>query len=220
MNKLNRQFKGLKQESAPRAEFKARLWVRIDAELPQGVKRHTWGGRLRLSVGMAVVIILLSGTTGTYAYSSPSVTPTSPLYGIKTGIERVRESFCGSHTRCAEFHEKIAHRRKAELDRVDDDDARGEVLERLMDAVELSEYRAEQAQETYEVIRVRVQRLRDDHIEEAQGYLIRRLDRAIESGDITHDSAEEYRQQIREGRRPQMLRHRPPRPVLMRQVVR
>lgn len=112
-----RQFRALKQESAPRRAFKHALWSRLssayDGEYPVHDQRLHW--RLALTP-VAVVVLLFGMGTGTYAYASPAVGEGHPLFGMKRGLEQLGGQFQLTPEARERYQEWQTERRFDELD--------------------------------------------------------------------------------------------------------
>lgn len=102
----------LRRATAPRREFRAGLWKRLEREtlrVPRHAFRPAW---MRLApVALASFVLLASGGTGAYAYASPEVTPEHPLYPVRRGIERAEETVAFSpDAKAAARMRRMAHR--------------------------------------------------------------------------------------------------------------
>ncbi|MFA5185535.1 MAG: DUF5667 domain-containing protein [Patescibacteria group bacterium] len=65
---------------------------RLELLLMPGAKAKGFGlPAWKLAAVPALALILVVGTTGTYAYASTDVLPGNPLYAVKKGLEKVEE---------------------------------------------------------------------------------------------------------------------------------
>jgi hypothetical protein len=72
-------------------------------------------GRLRpVFVALVILVLVFSGTTSVYAYSSNQVTRVSILYPVKRGLENIESRFATTPVEKVQFHNKLAERRIAE----------------------------------------------------------------------------------------------------------
>lgn len=89
----------------------------ISAGLKQGFFNFNFFSMpvLRPVLAVAVILVLVfSGVTSVYAYGSDEVTRASVLYPLKRGLENIEARFATSPIAQIEFHNKIAERRIAE----------------------------------------------------------------------------------------------------------
>ncbi len=114
---LQRIIHRAKKESTPSKDFSARLWQRLDAELPAETRReHVMSYARKTAIGFAIMIPMLSVGTSVYAYSSPSVTEGTVLYPVKQSLEKVQLRFVQSPEARAEFHTTMLERRIQEAE--------------------------------------------------------------------------------------------------------
>ncbi len=197
---MNKEMKNLRSVATPSSEFKERLWQRLDAEMP--VVKIRSKKRMAVAGTLASIAMLLSGS-GAYAYSSPNVTPESPLYGVKTGIEDVQERFKKSPEARAKFHKAMAQRRGHELDRAKSPEAQAELRIRLAELLDMTQEELKEASQDPEFraqISDQVKALREAHhietFEKRRADMLERLDTAIENGAIDADRVEEITERI------------------------
>ena len=167
---MKRLLRQLSQQAKPSRVFEQRLLQRLDAHMASSQHRGARKARRAWAAGALSVGFLLSGT-GSYAYASPSVTPESPLYSVKSGIESVEERFYSSPESRAAFHARMADRRVAELKHVRRDEVREALRSRVIETLELSETelrRLEEGKPTPTQLRDRLDRLHQEYRLEKQ----------------------------------------------------
>ncbi len=101
-----------------RPGFKQELWQRLDGAFEPGTRPESVWYR-HFSVRFAIVLVIAAmlvgtGATGVYAYSSPQVTDGTVLYPVKQSIERVEEKLQTTPEKKAAFLLKQIDRREAE----------------------------------------------------------------------------------------------------------
>lgn len=142
------------------------LWNRLDAELESiHLHKRAWYQRFAMPV-VGLVIVGILGGSGTYAYASPSVTPDTTLYPVKTSIEWVEERFHRSPEGLAAFHHRMAERREAEFGHIDRPEVEKELRARMRHRIQLSEEQIKYIQdhpEAREVLRERARHFRARH---------------------------------------------------------
>lgn len=85
---LKRKLSKLGQKADPDKAFTDRLELLLMPELKaKGFGLPAW----KMAAIPALAIVLVVGTTGTYAYASTDVLPGNPLYAVKKGLEKVEE---------------------------------------------------------------------------------------------------------------------------------
>lgn len=210
--KINKQFKDMRESSGPSSEFSERLWERLDAQLPAGIiHKSKKRRRMQIGAGIASLLMLLSGGTGTFAYGAETVTPEHPLYGVRAGIEKVEERLKTNPEARAAFHEKMAQRRAMEFDRTDRPDHKELLRQRMIEHLDLSEEEIEGLKDNPEAraaIKERLDALRDTHMEEMRVNALERLDTALENGEIDAEKAAEIRERLENGEVPHRSPHR------------
>mgnify|MGYP007077478618 CR=1 FL=1 len=158
----------LRKEAVPSKEFERVLWSRLDAELESvHLHKRAWYQRFAMPVAALVIVGVLGGS-GTYAYASPSVTPDTTLYPVKTSIEWIEEKFYRSPERLAGFHHRMAERREAELDRISRPEVEEVLRARMRHRIQLSEQQIEYIQdhpEARERLQDRARRFRARHVD-------------------------------------------------------
>ena len=110
----------LKQGLSPNKVFKAGLWRDLSQAWNAHYGHPAWyqAGFLHKSAALAVVVLLLIGSTGAYAYSSPEVTEGTALYSLKQAVESVEEAIKITPKAKAKFYLKQIKRREAEKARL------------------------------------------------------------------------------------------------------
>lgn len=139
----------LDKAAEPREAFKDALWLRLDAALEE-VHMHKRPWYVRFAMPVAAVVGVLGGA-GTYAYASPSVTPASSLYPVKTGIEWMEGHLHRSTKAEAVFHQRMAERRAAELERVHQPEIEAVLRARVIERLDLSQERCDSLDDHPEV---------------------------------------------------------------------
>ncbi len=180
MKSQKKQFNEIKATSSPSDAFSKRLWERLDAEVPQAFSRKKYR-RMSISAGVAAILMALSGTTGAYAYQSPSVTPDSPLYNVRQAVENVEERFQRTPEKRAEFHARMAERRGNEFEQTKDPDKKKMIRHRMIERLELSDEELAEIRENpegKEIIREKLDALRAEHEEKIREHLQAAFDEA------------------------------------------
>lgn len=190
-------FDNLRKEATPSEEFERALWNRLDAEL-ESVHMHkrAWYQRFAMPVAALVLVGILGGS-GTYAYASPSVTPNTTLYPVKTSIEWVEERFHRSPEGLAGFHHRMAERREAELNHIDRPEVEKTLRERMRHRIQLSEEQIENIEdhpETRERLQERARHFRARHVDWMEQRMEVEVDgeqsvpvRHLQDNDTQHD---------------------------------
>jgi len=93
--------------------YKTQLWSELSeafdeeySDIPACSHRFRFA-----TAGLLAVVLMTTMGTGVYAYESPEVVEGHILHPIKSGIERMQESFARSPEARAEFHAKMMNRR-------------------------------------------------------------------------------------------------------------
>ena len=210
---MKKRFHNLRHMSDPSDMFRDRLWQQLDAATPRLILKPRYK---RMTIpALASAALILFGGTG-YAYAAPSVTPEHPLYGIKSGMERVEGGMHFSAEGRAKFHERMAERRAAELKHAKHADARfrlrGDLIERLnLSEEELAEIKRNP--EAREELRLRIEAFKaehrdeiEEHKREMQARIGEQRENALErigeleaAGTISAEHAAEIRAHIEQG---------------------
>ncbi|MBI5729001.1 MAG: hypothetical protein HY983_02040 [Candidatus Magasanikbacteria bacterium] len=105
-----------KQKLNPRAAFRRTLKNRLLTvwETRYGGVASPWFIRRYAGAFATGMIVVLTGTTGAYAYTSPEVTEGTILYPVKRAIEQVEEKIKTTPEAKAAFYLKQITRREAE----------------------------------------------------------------------------------------------------------
>ena len=106
----------MKKSLSPSSVFKASLHKKLDTAWKAQYGKIPWYQRIGWyqAGAFAVVVLLLVGGGGAYAYSSPEITEGSTLYPLKQAIETVEEVTRVTPEAKAEFYLKKIERREAE----------------------------------------------------------------------------------------------------------
>ena len=106
----------LKQDFAPGKVFKVGLERSLSQAWNAKYGRPNWFqiGLLHKGATFAVVVLLLIGSTGAYAYVSPEVTEGTAFYPLKQAVESVEEVIKITPEAKAKFYLKQIKRREAE----------------------------------------------------------------------------------------------------------
>lgn len=104
-----------KQNLAPRSAFRRVLKKQLlfAWEGKYGVVKKPWFVHYAGAIATGLVVVL-TGTTGAYAYTSPQVTDGTLLYPVKRAIEKVEEKTKTTPEAKAAFYLKQIDRREAE----------------------------------------------------------------------------------------------------------
>lgn len=110
----------MKQDFAPSKVFKAGLWRNLNQAWNAQYGRPNWLqiGFLHKGAALAVVVTLLIGSTGAYAYVSPEVTEGTALYPLKQAVESVEEAIKITPESKAKFYLKQIKRREREKEKL------------------------------------------------------------------------------------------------------
>lgn len=113
-------FWKMKQDLAPSKVFKAGLWRDLSRAWNAQYGRPSWLqiGLLHKGAALAVVALLLIGSTGAYAYVSPEVTEGTMLYPLKQAVESVEEAAKITPEARAKFYLKQIKRREREKEKM------------------------------------------------------------------------------------------------------
>lgn len=102
----------------PQAAYKKELWKKLDqAWMKEGLPGFLWYQHSAFRYAMVVVlaiVIVATGSTGVYAYSSPTVTEGTVLYPVKQQLEQVEARLQKTPEKKAAFLLKQIDRREAE----------------------------------------------------------------------------------------------------------
>lgn len=195
------EFKKIKDSASPSDEFRKRLWQRIDAEVQEPARKSYI--RRYVYVFGVITIVVTTMSTGTYAYASSSVTPDSSLYGVKTSIESVESIFYRSPESMSAFYMRMAHRRNRELDHARTIRAQEKLearLSSLLGEVETELDRSNYKQEVREAFYLDLRQIHDQRFREQADAqydeLLRRLNEFEQRGEIDHDRAERFREDM------------------------
>mgnify|MGYP001581470191 FL=1 len=130
-------------------------------------------GLLHKGVAFAVVVLLLLGSTGAYAYVSPGVTEGTVFYPVKQVVESVEEATKITPEAKAKFYLKQIKRREAEREIIkkknpateikkEIKDAKVDKIEKTEESIERAEDRLEKAQEVIEKTNSKNKKLREE----------------------------------------------------------
>lgn len=110
-------LKNIAREASPDSKFKKELWLTLNTktkELYPGAKFGFFASpAFKYAIPLVIVLFSVLGT-GAYAYESPNITESHPLYSVKQGIETVEGKFKFSSETKAEFHLKMMGKRTEE----------------------------------------------------------------------------------------------------------
>lgn len=110
---LERKLNKLGRHANPDPRFKGILEKRLKKDVGHPAWWiHTW----RWVVGATTVATVIGSGTAVYAYSSDKVLPNHPLYGIRTSIETVEESFAVKPEEKVNVKLKLIKRRMREVE--------------------------------------------------------------------------------------------------------
>ena len=122
----------LRRAFSPRSGFGRELWRVLQAEMPV-LERKFAPARLAWGAAFSIIVFSTLGGTGAYAYTSPEVVPSHPLYNVKRGLEEIDEKVALSDAaRQTARERRIAHR-LAEAERLAGKDSR---FERVLDDID------------------------------------------------------------------------------------
>lgn len=98
----------ISKRAQPDAAFVARLGSRF---APQRAPMMIW----RMASATLAIVLLLSGGTSAYAYSSDEVLPDHPLYGLRETVESVEEKVAITQDSKQAVQRKLLQRRLKEI---------------------------------------------------------------------------------------------------------
>lgn len=211
---MKKLFHNLRHGAQPSDEFRVRLWQRLDAQAAPVLTHKPWYKRMTIPALASAALILFGGSG--YAYAAPSVTPEHPLYGIKSGIERVEGGVHFSAEGRAKFHERMAQRRAKELKHANRADThvrlRGALIERLnLSEEELIEIKNDP--EARAELKARIEAFKEEHREEIEEHMrdmqariqeqrqnaLEHVNELEAAGTISAEQATEIRTHIEQG---------------------
>ena len=110
----------LKQNLTPSRDFKVKLQRDLNSAWNVLYGRPSWLQISLLHKGMAfaMIVLLLAGGTGAYAYVNPEVTEGTVLYPVKQAVEKVEEAPKITPQAKTKFYLKQIKRREAEKARL------------------------------------------------------------------------------------------------------
>jgi hypothetical protein len=113
-------LKTLRRAAHPAPEFTQALWGRLSAAYDRayGYERGRAPIARFVAVGISVLVLVCTLSTGVYAYESTDVVPGHVLYQVKQGMERVEGTLAWTKEDRARFHAKMMGRRMNEASHV------------------------------------------------------------------------------------------------------
>ncbi|MBI2477035.1 hypothetical protein HYV72_02565 [Candidatus Uhrbacteria bacterium] len=203
MKSPRQQLYSIQQASVPREEFTERLWERIDAVhgsstvvMASFIRNHR---RMTITAAIMTLVVIITGGTGAYAYTSAEVTPEHPLYNMKTNIERVEERLALDAKQRAEFNARMAARRAQEFERTHDVALQSRLHAQFLERLNMSEEERARVQndaQAREALRVQLEALRQEFVVRMETELEARIDAAVAQGALTSEQAAQLRTQI------------------------
>jgi len=172
----------LKQDFAPGKVFKAGLERSLSRAWNAKYGRPNWFqiGLLHKGAAFAVVVLLLIGSTGAYAYVSPEVTEGSALYPVKQAVERAEAVIKITPEAKAKFYLKQISRREAERDRL-----KAREVKTVAPAAKILEMASATATARLEIVKEKIKQKRIEKTEEL-------LDRAEENLEKTEKIMDKF----------------------------
>ncbi len=122
--KTRLQLRKVKKQFSPSTQFKRELSRKLDSVWKVRYGKPAWyqSGLLYKVGAFAVVLLILAGGGGAYAYSSPTVTEGNPLYPVKKAIEKVEEITKVTPEAKVKFYLKTIARREAEKEQLEQEE--------------------------------------------------------------------------------------------------
>jgi ribonuclease P protein component len=102
----------MSKRAQPDAAFVARLATRF---APQQPTRSAHLATVKFATAACAIVLLLSGGTSAYAYSSDEVLPDHPLYGLRETVESVEEKVAITQDSKQAVQRKLLQRRLKEI---------------------------------------------------------------------------------------------------------
>lgn len=120
--KISDMLKKLNKEVTPGKFYSLKLRLKLRSKAYALGWRHATAGmnRWKAAGAFSLVMVLLTGGLGTYAYASPEVTVDHPLYPVKQGLESAEEFFAGDAGAHAKVQMRHAMRRMDEMEKLAD----------------------------------------------------------------------------------------------------
>ncbi|MEK7680814.1 MAG: DUF5667 domain-containing protein [Patescibacteria group bacterium] len=150
-----------KKSLSPDRVFKVALWKQLNSAWNQKYTAPVWFRMVwfQRAVAVAVVVLLLAGSTGAYAYSSDEVTEGTALYPVKTVLENLEEKVKVNPEAKARFYLKQLKRREKEKSIMA---RKGFKIEKVERFIERTEDRLEKTDQVIEKINSRDVKLREE----------------------------------------------------------
>jgi len=105
---FGRELDRLGRQADPDRRFVRSLEKRLKQEVGHPVWWVQWS---KIASGVSLSLVLASGATGVYAYTSDDVTPNHPLYALRTTIEDVEQQTATTPQAKVVVTQKVAQRR-------------------------------------------------------------------------------------------------------------
>ena len=102
----------MSKRAQPDAAFVARLAARFT---PHQATRSAHLATFKFATAVCAIVLLLSGGTSAYAYSSDEVLPDHPLYGLRETVESVEEKVAITQDSKQAVQRKLLQRRLKEI---------------------------------------------------------------------------------------------------------